>query len=125
MSTLTISARFEGGTEQLLTAKVLLQNVPGLLGLMGELSFKLEEGVAQDSVLSTSIRTFFRNPRSDSSDPCYERIVTCCRRSEIHTIGDLIRRSEEDLLAITNFGPRMLQTVEDRLADEGLKLRPS
>jgi DNA-directed RNA polymerase subunit alpha len=41
----------------------------------------------------------------------------------ISTIGDLVSRTEAELLGVKNFGATSLQEIKERLADEGLSLR--
>jgi DNA-directed RNA polymerase subunit alpha len=41
----------------------------------------------------------------------------------VHTIGDLMGKSPHDLLAIYGFGRTGLQSVRQKLADHGLRLR--
>ncbi len=52
-----------------------------------------------------------------------ERPRNCLKRASINTIGDLLERTEDDLLAITNFGQKSLDEVRERLAQRGLELR--
>ncbi len=47
------------------------------------------------------------------------------RRDSIQTLGDLIRRTPEQLLAIDNIGPASLAEINRRLADRGLALASS
>lgn len=47
----------------------------------------------------------------------------CMARLNIRTIGDLITRSEEELLSTKNFGQTSLTDIRQRLADMGLRLR--
>jgi carbon monoxide dehydrogenase subunit G len=47
------------------------------------------------------------------------------RRDSIQTLGDLIRRTPEQLLAIDNIGPASLAEISRRLADRGLALASS
>ena len=51
-----------------------------------------------------------------------ERPRNCLKRAQINTIGQLLERSEEDLLAITNFGQKSLDEVLQRLDERGLSL---
>lgn len=51
-----------------------------------------------------------------------ERPRNCLKRAQINTIGELISKTEEDLLGITNFGEKSLQEVLQRLDDRGLSL---
>ena len=52
-----------------------------------------------------------------------ERPRNCLKRAQINTVGELIERSAEDLLAITNFGQKSLDEVLERLDERGLALR--
>jgi len=50
------------------------------------------------------------------------RARNCLQRMSIHTLGDLICRTEQELLAFKNFGETSLQEVKDILALKGLRL---
>ncbi len=50
------------------------------------------------------------------------RTMNCLRREGIATVGELIQRTESDLMAIRNFGRKSLQEVKDKLAGMGLQL---
>jgi DNA-directed RNA polymerase subunit alpha len=52
-----------------------------------------------------------------------ERPRNCLKRAQINTIGDLVDRTADDLLAITNFGQKSLDEVIDKLNRRGLSLR--
>jgi DNA-directed RNA polymerase subunit alpha len=52
-----------------------------------------------------------------------ERPRNCLKRAQVNTIGELIERTSEDLLAITNFGQKSLDEVIQRLDERGLSLR--
>lgn len=52
-----------------------------------------------------------------------ERPRNCLKRASINTIGDLVERTSEDLLSITNFGQKSLDEVVERLTQRGLELR--
>lgn len=51
-----------------------------------------------------------------------ERPRNCLKRAQVHTIRELLDRSEMDLLAITNFGQKSLDEVIARLDERGLTL---
>jgi len=53
------------------------------------------------------------------------RTMNCLRRESIGTVGELIERSEADLMGVRNFGRKSLQEVKDKLAGLGLALRES
>lgn len=51
-----------------------------------------------------------------------ERPRNCLKRAQINTIGELIQRTPDELLAITNFGQKSLDEVIERLDERGLAL---
>jgi DNA-directed RNA polymerase subunit alpha len=52
-----------------------------------------------------------------------ERPRNCLKRAQVNTVGELISKSEDDLLAITNFGQKSLDEVLQKLDERGLSLR--
>ncbi len=54
-----------------------------------------------------------------------ERPRNCLRRAQIQTVGELVTRTEEDLLNITNFGQKSLEEVVHKLDELGLSLTSS
>ena len=52
-----------------------------------------------------------------------ERPRNCLKRGQINTIGELLQRTEEDLLNITNFGQKSLDEIKAKLDERGLSLR--
>ena len=52
-----------------------------------------------------------------------ERPRNCLKRAQINTIGELVTKTEDDLLAITNFGQKSLDEVVAKLDERGLSLR--
>ena len=52
-----------------------------------------------------------------------ERPRNCLKRARVDTIGQLVQKSEDDLLAITNFGAKSLEEVMQKLDERGLSLR--
>ncbi len=53
------------------------------------------------------------------------RSYNCLKREGIHTVGELITRSEQDLLDIRNFGSKSIDEVKAKLAEMGLALKDS
>jgi DNA-directed RNA polymerase subunit alpha len=53
------------------------------------------------------------------------RSYNCLKREGIHTVGELISRSEADLLDIRNFGAKSIDEVKMKLATMGLALKDS
>ena len=54
-----------------------------------------------------------------------ERPRNCLRRAQIHSVGELVDRTPEDLLNITNFGQKSLEEVVAKLDELGLSLQAS
>jgi DNA-directed RNA polymerase subunit alpha len=52
-----------------------------------------------------------------------ERPRNCLKRARVDTIGQLVLKTEDDLLAITNFGSKSLEEVIQKLDERGLSLR--
>jgi len=52
-----------------------------------------------------------------------ERPRNCLKRAQVNTVGELLEKSEDDLLAITNFGQKSLDEVIQKLDERGLSLR--
>ncbi|MCB2223149.1 MAG: DNA-directed RNA polymerase subunit alpha [Actinobacteria bacterium] len=54
-----------------------------------------------------------------------ERPRNCLRRAQVETVGELVQKTEEDLLNITNFGQKSLEEVVAKLDELGLSLSAS
>jgi DNA-directed RNA polymerase subunit alpha len=52
-----------------------------------------------------------------------ERPNNCLKRAQVNTIGELLTKTEDDLLNITNFGQKSLDEVKAKLDERGLTLR--
>ena len=50
------------------------------------------------------------------------RSANCLRNINIKTIGDLARKTEEDISKTKNFGKKSLQEIKDKLSEYGLML---
>jgi DNA-directed RNA polymerase subunit alpha len=68
----------------------------------GEVSGKLEQGVEMIELSS--------------------RASNCLKVAGIRTIGELVRKSEGDLLAVKNFGQKSLDEIKEKLKEMGLDL---
>jgi DNA-directed RNA polymerase subunit alpha len=53
------------------------------------------------------------------------RSYNCLKREGIHTVGELVARSEADLLDIRNFGAKSIGEIKEKLAGLGLGLKDS
>ncbi len=51
------------------------------------------------------------------------RVLNCLHRGGINTVGQLIEKSEDDLMALRSFGARSIEDVKEKLEKRGLKLR--
>jgi DNA-directed RNA polymerase subunit alpha len=52
-----------------------------------------------------------------------ERPRNCLRRAQVQSVGELIEKTEEDLLNITNFGQKSLEEVVAKLDELGFSLK--
>ncbi len=94
-----------------------------LFGLARELNTEAEgidigpsaAEVAGDAVVSMPIEQLELTVRS----------YNCLKREAIHTVGELLTRSEADLLDIRNFGQKSIDEVKAKLASLGLALKDS
>jgi DNA-directed RNA polymerase subunit alpha len=68
----------------------------------GEMAGKLEQGVEMIELSS--------------------RASNCLKVAGIRTIGELVRKSEDDLLAVKNFGQKSLDEIKEKLKEMGLDL---
>jgi DNA-directed RNA polymerase subunit alpha len=50
------------------------------------------------------------------------RASNCMREENIETVGELVRRSKDDLLLVKNFGKTSLREIEKKIDELGLKL---
>ncbi|MFE7330827.1 DNA-directed RNA polymerase subunit alpha C-terminal domain-containing protein, partial [Streptomyces sp. NPDC057565] len=53
------------------------------------------------------------------------RSYNCLKREGVHTVGELLARSEADLLDIRNFGAKSIDEVKAKLASMGMSLKDS
>ena len=53
------------------------------------------------------------------------RSFNCLKRAGISVVGDLVSRSEEDMMKVRNLGRKSLDEVKKKLNDFGLSLKPS
>lgn len=102
--------------EAVSSAGKTLRELLSLFADLGE-GMGLELGeVAQDS--STSPDLDLPIEALDLS----ERPRNCLRRAQIRTVGELVQRTADDLLNITNFGQKSLEEVIAKLDELGLSL---
>jgi len=52
------------------------------------------------------------------------RSYNCLKREGVNTVGDLVQKTEAELLDIRNFGQKSIDEVKTKLDELGLELRP-
>jgi DNA-directed RNA polymerase subunit alpha len=93
-----------------------------LLGLFADLG----EGAGVGLELGDIVTTEAASPDLDlpiEALDLSERPRNCLRRAQIQTVGELVLKSEDDLLNITNFGQKSLEEVTAKLDELGLSLK--
>lgn len=100
-----------------LAAKILDDHaklVVDLCGSMSDISILVsQEEDKQQKVLEMPIEDLDLSVRS----------YNCLKRASIHTVEDLIKKSEDDMLKVRNLGKKSLDEVIKKLEDLGLSLR--
>ena len=105
-----------GPSEALSSAGKTLSELLGLFARIGEGvglelgDVVLDDGIAQDLDLPIETLDLSERPRN------------CLRRDGIETVGDLVAKTSEDLLDITNFGQKSLEEVIAKLDELGLSI---
>lgn len=51
------------------------------------------------------------------------RVLNCLHRGGINSVGQLVEKTEDDLLALRSFGARSIEDVKEKLEKRGLRLR--
>ncbi|MHB8465800.1 MAG: DNA-directed RNA polymerase subunit alpha [Acidimicrobiales bacterium] len=104
--------------EALASAGDTLRSLVGLVADMSEAPQGLELG---DVAAATSGSPDLDLPIEDLD--LSERPRNCLKRAQVNTVGELVEKSADDLLAITNFGQKSLDEVLAKLDERGLSLR--
>ena len=104
--------------DALASAGATLRSLVGLVADMSEEQQGLELGEVSPT-LATSPDLELAIEELDLS----ERPRNCLKRARVDTIGQLVIKTEDDLLAITNFGQKSLDEVIVKLDERGLSLR--
>jgi DNA-directed RNA polymerase subunit alpha len=105
-------------SEALASAGDTLRSLVGLVADMSESPQGLELG---DVGAATSGSPDLDLPIEDLD--LSERPRNCLKRAQVNTVGELVQKTEDDLLAITNFGQKSLDEVLLKLDERGLSLR--
>lgn len=51
------------------------------------------------------------------------RSLNCLKRAQIHTLGEIVQYTEEDMMKLKNFGQKSLDEIKDKLIQYGMPLR--
>jgi DNA-directed RNA polymerase subunit alpha len=105
-------------SEALASAGATLRSLADLVASMSDEPQGLELGEVAD-VASSSPDLDLPIEDLDLS----ERPSNCLKRAQVNTIGELLQKTEDDLLNITNFGQKSLDEVKQKLDERGLSLR--
>ena len=92
-----------------------------LVGLVADMSDEPQGLEVGDVVSGTSGSPDLDLPIEDLD--LSERPRNCLKRGQVNTIGELLEKSQDDLLAITNFGQKSLDEVIQKLDERGLALK--
>jgi DNA-directed RNA polymerase subunit alpha len=104
--------------ESLASAGATLRSLADLVATLSEEPQGLELGEVSDATASS--------PDLDlpiEELDLSERPSNCLKRAQINTVGELLTKTEDDLLNITNFGQKSLDEVKMKLDERGLSLR--
>ena len=110
-----------------MTAKTSLQEIKELLATKGlHVGMLAEEGAT--SRFGADAEEFSAQERAAMAKPIADlnlsvRARKCMIRLGINTIGDLVRRTGDELLECKNFGVTSLNEVREKLTHQALKLR--
>ncbi len=89
-----------------------------LMPFTGEENVSVSEEEAQDNEVEEILNQPIENVIEFS-----RRTQNCLKMANIKTIKELISRTEEDLLAVKNFGEKSLEEIKQKLAEMGLELK--
>ncbi len=104
--------------EALASAGATLQALSELVASMSDEPQGLELGEIVDTTVSSPDLDL---PIEDLE--LSERPNNCLKRAQVNTVGELLTKTEDDLLNITNFGQKSLDEVKAKLDERGLQLR--
>jgi DNA-directed RNA polymerase subunit alpha len=104
--------------DALASAGATLRSLADLVSSLSEDAPGLELGEVSDATTSSPDLDL---PIEDLD--LSERPSNCLKRAQINTIGELLQKTEDDLLNITNFGQKSLDEVKQKLDERGLSLR--
>jgi len=94
-----------------------------LFGLARELNVNAEGIEMGPSASDAALAADYALPIEDLD--LTVRSYNCLKREGIHTVGELVSRSEADLMDIRNFGSKSIDEVKAKLVSMGLQLKDS
>jgi DNA-directed RNA polymerase subunit alpha len=94
-----------------------------LFGLARELNVDAEGIEMGPSVMDAALAADLALPIEDLD--LTVRSYNCLKREGIHTVGELVNRSEADLLDIRNFGSKSIDEIKAKLVSMGMSLKDS
>ncbi|MGO1320489.1 MAG: DNA-directed RNA polymerase subunit alpha [Galactobacter sp.] len=95
----------------------------GLFGLAEELNPEAEGIEIGPSPADAQIAADLQQPIEELD--LTVRSYNCLKREGIHSVGELVARSEADLMDIRNFGAKSIDEVKEKLQELGLSLKDS
>ncbi len=102
-----------------LSAKILHDHLRLFIGLTEKISdveiMVEKEEEERDKILDMSIEELDLSVRS----------YNCLKRAGINTVGELIQKTEEDMMKVRNLGKKSLEEVDEKLHSLGLVLKQS
>lgn len=104
--------------DSLASAGATLRSLVDLVATMADEPQGLELGEVIDATVSSPDLDL---PIEDLD--LSERPNNCLKRAQVNTVGELLTKTEDDLLNITNFGQKSLDEVKAKLDERGLTLR--
>jgi DNA-directed RNA polymerase subunit alpha len=105
-------------SDALASAGATLRSLVDLVATMADEPKGLELGELVDATVSSPDLDL---PIEDLD--LSERPNNCLKRAQVNTVGELLTKTEDDLLNITNFGQKSLDEVKAKLDERGLSLR--
>ena len=56
---------------------------------------------------------------------CSIRTYNCLKRAGINTVGELVRKTEDEMMKVRNLGKKSLEEVENKLVELGFSFNES